>query len=168
MSGSDYIHPNQLKLLMTPGEIKDQYQPLDADRAHRQGPISRGGESTYRARRTDMGYNDAIPDAAADSPGYRRRMKDFRAEPVADTWARKGREAAESGVTDSVRNIGVVRPVTLGNITGLEGKPQVTGGHHRIQAAEDAGNEQYLPVVHHEGLVEGAIAALKQMGLDYH
>jgi len=167
MSAGDFIHPDQLQMLMTPAEIKGKYQMLDNDRAFKQGPISRGGESTYRARRTDMGYNDAIPDAAPDSPGYRRRVKDFRAEPESDAWARKAGEAQESGLVDSVREHGVVYPITIGDQVGLEGKMQITGGHHRVAAAEEAGNEQYVPVIHHHGLLEGAVASLKQMGKPY-
>jgi hypothetical protein len=155
------INPDQLQLLMTPGEIKSRYQPLDADRAQRQGPIPRGGEATQRPRRTDMGYNDAI------TGGYRRRMKDFRAEPAAETWARKAGEAHESGLVESVRQHGVVYPVTLGDVVGQEGKPQITGGHHRVAAAEEAGGEQYIPVIHHQGLIEGAVVSLKQMGKPY-
>jgi hypothetical protein len=155
------IHPDQLKMLMTPQEIMEQYQPLDADRAFKQGPIARGGERTDRPRRTDMGYNDAM------QTGYQRRKKDFQAEPVDDVWARKAQEARQSGLTESIHEHGVVHPVTLGDTIGLAGKPQVTGGHHRIAAAADAGGEQYIPVVHHEGLLQGAQAAMRMMGRQY-
>ena len=107
------LQPGQLQLFMTPAEIKSLYQPLDADRAYKKGPIARGGEETFRARRTDYGYNDAIPDAVEGMPGYRRRIKDFRPEPVEETWARKATEAHESGLVKSVREVGVVDPVTL-------------------------------------------------------
>jgi hypothetical protein len=163
------IHPDQLKLLMTPQEIKSGYQPLDADRAYNQGPIPRGGEGTDRPRRTDMGYNDQAPEGGRGlmMKPYIRRMKDFRAEPVADTWQRKAQEANESGLTESIHQHGVVYPVTLGDVPGLEGKPQITGGHHRIAGAEQAGGEQYLQVIHHRGLVEGAVTSLQQMGKHY-
>lgn len=161
------INPDQLKLLMTPQEIKSGYQPLDADREQRQGPIARGGEPTSRPRRTDMGYNDAIPNAAEGSPGFQRRMKDFRRESVAHTWARKAQEANESGLTESIHEHGTVYPVTLGDVPGLEGKPQITGGHHRIAAADQIGGEQYLQVIHHHGLIEGAVMSLRQMGKQY-
>lgn len=163
------INPDQLKLLMTPQEIKSGYQALDADRSMRQGPVPRGGEGTDRPRRTDMGYNDPTPEGGRGlmMKPYLRRSKDFRSESEADTWARKGQEANESGLTESVKEHGVVYPVTLGDVPGMEGKPQITGGHHRIAAAEQVGGEQYVPVFHHHGLVEGAVTSLRQMGKHY-
>lgn len=154
------LQPKQLKLLMTADEIMAEYQPLDADRAMFQQLVERGGEHTDRPRRTDMGYNDPHPEG-----GYVRRMRDFQPMSVEETWAQKRREADESGLTESVQNFGVVWPVPLGDVVGLAGKPQITGGHHRIAAA--MGGDQFIGVIHHQGLKEGAVEAMKMMGMRY-
>jgi hypothetical protein len=70
-------------------------------------------------------------------------------------------------IYQSVRDEGVQYPVHLGTQFGTSGKPQVTGGHHRIAAALDARPHDYIPVLHNEGGIREAKESSGSSGYKY-
>jgi hypothetical protein len=150
---------------MTPNEILGAYDPAFGDRATRSGqPVTRGGEITERPRRTDRGKN--VPERAGPYGGlvYRRREKDFRTEKPGRTWKRKLDEATESGLVKDW-SPSLVKPISLSvDVHSPEGNLEVTGGHHRIVAADMINPDMLLPVVHHKGSVKQAQELMKGYG----
>lgn len=122
----------QLKMFMTPREIRDKYQPLEAD--------------------WHM--------ATAQLNGFEEEDEEGNQLPDADeyeVWDQKYDEAmydkyvhgpyGEISLADSIEQEGVKHPALLGpyKSPGRTGKPQVVGGHHRIAAAND---DSFIPVIH--------------------
>jgi hypothetical protein len=91
-----------------------------------------------------------------------------------EMWDVKSMEAEERGLTSSVRETGVQHPIGLGTVTDTQvaaahnvragpngpkirdttGKPMITGGQHRVQAAYEADPDQLIPVLHHTDIHE--------------
>ena len=53
-----------------------------------------------------------------------------------------------------IKSEGVKNPVHLGQTGGMQGKPQIVGGHHRIAASMDIDADKLIPVIHHRDLKE--------------
>lgn len=135
--------PGQLPMFMTPREIKAQYSTHVGDRKYSSGPNRFGRYETH-----------------------------WHSEEA--TWAKKQDENKSTGLTESVKLSGVQFPVGLGVTTDTEavsehnrrswaenqinapmtGKPMITGGHHRIEAAFQTAPDTPIPVIHHEDILE--------------
>ena len=94
-------HEYQLPMFMTPREIHEKYQPLDADR-HESYDVertdTRAGEVTSRSERTDYVINRRRHSAGTDEPGYRRNSSPvgggYGEESDEQLWDRKYDEAS--------------------------------------------------------------------------
>lgn len=87
-----------------------------------------------------------------------------------ETWKRKGQEAQESGLVDSVRREGVhmpvnvyhlsegenpnlvldIDPVTRQEVMGQLSPRTIGHGHHRVEAAYRVNRKELLPVRHYD------------------
>lgn len=152
-------------MLMTPNEILSEYDPAYGDRATRSGqPVTRGGEIAQRPRRTSGAKNVPARWGPYGGMAYQRREKDFKTEKPETTWQRKVEESLESGLY-SDWNPALVKPISLSaDVRSPEGKREVTGGHHRIVAADLINPDMLLPVVHHSGAVKEAQQVMKGYG----
>lgn len=95
MSASDNLHPQQLKMFMSPKEITAQYQPLDADR---EGKLaSRAGAWTDRTGTTGGHTNWDYREypLRGSRPPYMRPDREVP-ETDDDVWSRKSQEAQMS------------------------------------------------------------------------
>jgi hypothetical protein len=73
---------------------------------------------------------------------------------AAHGYAAKHRDPPERGEPTLYEDIaakGVSHPVALGTQVGSQGKPQITGGHHRIAVMRDVAPHNLLPVLHFQG-----------------
>jgi hypothetical protein len=149
----------QLRMFMSPREIKREYQPLDADREDpsQWGESSRSlttGTATRNAARSAIpsGSNPFIAPARA----MNRNIQHGYREDDAALWERKAEEADElydPPLQRSIAERGVLNPVQLStNQLGSQGKQQVVGGHHRIAAAHDVDPDMLIPVLHHTSI----------------
>jgi hypothetical protein len=150
-------HPHQLRMFMTPTEIKSQYQVLPGDRKEK------------------MRYE-------TDDDGYRTQVGTGKYETNDAAWKRKAKEAhgrggnkrrGDPGLAESVAAKGVKKvvhlavtdsttyPATLGGQLGgqrtrqadaSDGRPAVVGGHHRIATAAESRPDDLIPVMHHNDL----------------
>jgi hypothetical protein len=48
-----------------------------------------------------------------------------------------------------IKSEGVKKAVHLSQQRGMQGKPQIVGGHHRIAASMDIDSDSLIPVIHH-------------------
>lgn len=91
-----------------------------------------------------------------------KRVKEGRnllSDPVTEEegWMVKSEEARKSGLTDSVRNEGVVHPVALGRVGDDAMNPDqapVADGHHRLAAAAEVNPNGLISVVHTDSPAE--------------
>lgn len=58
----------------------------------------------------------------------------------------------EMSLADSIMESGVKSPVRLGETTGIHGKPEIVGGHHRLAVATVHAPDQFVPVLHHRSI----------------
>jgi hypothetical protein len=70
-------------------------------------------------------------------------------------WARKRKEADESGLSIALADQGVLSPVQLSTMSSDEHTPSrgskvVLGGHHRIAAMSAANPDALMPVLHYD------------------
>jgi len=49
----------------------------------------------------------------------------------------------------NIKSEGVKKAVHLSQQRGMQGKPQIVGGHHRIAASMDIDSDSLIPVIHH-------------------
>jgi hypothetical protein len=61
---------------------------------------------------------------------------------------RKLHEAKQSGLAESIRNVGVLDPIHL--FHDNEGTTTITDGHHRLAVAQTMGKDTLVPVEHHD------------------
>ena len=147
MAAHHNINPHQLKMFMSADEIMRHYQPLDADRLG-QGDWSavtsgRAGSDAPTAR-TWAGHN-----TMRNSEGRKLYAED-RLESSDELWQRKAEEAWDYGLAQDIIDEGVKKPVSLGMERGLEGKPQVVGGHHRLAVMAEESPHELMPVLHYQ------------------
>lgn len=168
----------QLKMFMTPEEIKEKYQPLDADmsilggieaedyswtgRSRNTAGIENEPAETWRhnSTNTDAGWHPK-KDTAGNPVYYRTSEGGYEEDSF---WQAKGEEiedhmhssaswdATGPNLFEQVESEGVKYPVHLGTQFGSLGKPQIVGGHHRIQASHEVRPGQVIPVLHHYGI----------------
>ena len=226
--------PGQLKMFMTPSEIHEQYQPLDADRYENETMQSWQGTSTYQPPPEARGVGGAMVKTYDDMGNIAWRSQSgtkygVRPETDEELWDRKRAEAygesddegygysaklvggspshwsgggyhaggtptsqlntgqrearswqrqdaknypdqrsnpsyyteeryhpGTEGVTlgESIEAEGVKSPIRLGETVGSMGKKEIVGGHHRLAVATSVNPHQFLPVLHHEDIVE--------------
>lgn len=124
MAASDNLQPKQLQMFMRPHEIKEQMWPGDYEPAH-DGPGAAGQKRLWNLKEQENWQNDM----------------DLRVE--------------ISGVLSPVDVVHGHAPL-VGDPAGhkASGKPVLSNGHHRVQAAATAerntGRHYYVPVEHHE------------------
>ena len=132
MSSSHMINHRQLKMFMTPAEIK---QHVDVN----SGEL----EETY-ADEPDPG-----------SGGY----YNYRKETPDELWERKTDESWDNGLAQSIEQKGVSRavdivhgPAPYDDIDARDtSRPWLGNGYHRVAAAQDVrGSDELIPVEHHE------------------
>lgn len=66
-----------------------------------------------------------------------------RTETNEEFWARKGEEADDVRLTDSIKEGGVKMPISLDPATRT-----IRGGHHRLAVAHRLNPHQFVPVMH--------------------
>lgn len=173
--------PNQLRMLMTAGEIQSQYDPHEGDRLWhgtslpfhstreqnvpgwlgRKDP--REGQITGRPQRTDEEPNFPL----RNSGRFMRPLKDLRGttprpETDPEMYQRKYIEAEHQGLVSDIQAQGVTTPIPLTvsrttqnpHLGGQEGKPMVGGGQHRLAVMSHLNPDQLLPVVHVKDVME--------------
>jgi hypothetical protein len=173
----DQFNPGQLKMFMSPREVKSSWQPLDGDRDDfgdsaetdnqlwdRKLGESRMPAAEYREAHDGVGADSFDIDGAVDRSDYpqhrtghtdshERREDSFLAARLDSFDARKSEDGLDSSsMYNSIKGGGVQSPVHLGSQFGSQGKPQVVGGHHRIAAQNDIDQDALMPVLHHESI----------------
>jgi hypothetical protein len=126
MAASDNLQPKQLQMFMRPHELKTEMWPGDYEPAF-DGPGEEGHRNLWSIKERENWINDM----------------DLRVE--------------ISGVLSPVDVVhGEMRHDQAGDLAGARksGKPVLSNGHHRVQAAAAAerntGKQYWVPVTHHE------------------
>jgi hypothetical protein len=139
----------QLPMFMSAREIKEQYQPLDADRYGATGTNARttrsSGGGEYATARTWQEHH-----TRRTTGGSKLYLAGEGIESDEQLWERKAEEADDYGLANDIREEGVQKPVSLGRQFGEMGKPQVVGGHHRIAVMGEEAPDELMPVLHYE------------------
>jgi hypothetical protein len=116
----------QLPMFMSAHEIRHQYQALDADRE----------EHEY----DDPTDNDYENDHELFNRKYDEAENDYDHEP------NEHRSLKDAVLKDGVRN-----PISLqadAKKVGLDGKPEILGGHHRVAVMYEHKPNNLMPVAH--------------------
>jgi hypothetical protein len=88
-------------------------------------------------------------EASDEAWDYRRQKEDEHYE----DWNEE--QSYGPSLHDRIAAEGIQSPVHLGfGNTGMLGKPQVLGGHHRLAAQEDIDPDQFIPVKHWKSIHE--------------
>ena len=168
----------QLKMFMTPKEIMHNYEPLSGDRRaieQEYGPNPYRQETTeelwnrkaeeasmraseydevvrdVRRRGTDLSFVSRLDNGELGTgPQYRTGHTDTYKERQ-ESWLdnkyiefqQNRRLGQNTSLLDSIRKSGVQSPVRLG-------PTEVTGGHHRIAAANQINPDMLIPVLHEQ------------------
>lgn len=115
-------------------------------------PDPRAGEQTMRPERTDKEPNYARP-GKPNGPFTRPTNSLLQGDwlpPETDeqVYDRKRGEADRTGLTKSIKQRGVEMPVMLSTeTTGIYGKPNIAGGHHRVAVMANLNPDQLMPVM---------------------
>ena len=116
------LNPNQLRMFMRPGEIKEQMWPADYD-PRLDGPGEQGMQHMWSEKHDENWISDM--DVEVEREGVKTPVTIMHDNPG---WAGDPVGARASG------------------------KPLLANGHHRVQAAHAAerhtGNASWIPVVH--------------------
>ena len=148
MAAHHHIQPEQLKMFMTANEILEHWGPLDLDRQQTgggtYGSFTRDPGSENPTARSFRGHN-----TERTSGGSKLYHRVGGVESDEELWSRKAEEAGDYGLTDSILEEGVKKPVSLGFSTGSTGKREVVGGHHRLAVMREESPDEYIPVVHY-------------------
>lgn len=59
---------------------------------------------------------------------------------------------ADMTLAESIAEGGVKSPIRLGETTGIHGKPEIVGGHHRLAVASVHAPDQFMPVLHYNSI----------------
>lgn len=150
-------HPHQLRMFMTPREIKDQYQTLPADRRQKYH-YETDNDYNYRQRVHNPGEfesNDAVWDRKAKEAVGRGRVTRRGKTGLAESVAAEGvKSVVHLGVTDSTRfpENGPLKGQSIYQASASDGRPAVVGGHHRIATAAQSRPDDLIPVMHHQDI----------------
>jgi hypothetical protein len=168
--------PEQLKMFMTPKEIMQQYQPLDGDRMEIDDTDYTTDSDHFNVREEEdhelwerkldeSQYDREIQHPRAGEDTGRSRTTGGRSNMPYHTWTGSTnnpyervvgyeRHQESESLYDSIERTGVQKPIHLGRQFGLENKPQVVGGHHRLASANDINPDMLVPVLHHEDIID--------------
>ena len=132
MSSSDHIHPQQLRMFIPAGELKDSVYPPDVNQ-----------EKYYGNNRKQM-WADKLAETKAT------RLSVAELERIGSTATSisdvVGAITHGAGLHEEIKAGGVQRPVELINRDGKE--PVLFEGHHRVAAAADIDPKMEVPVEH--------------------
>ena len=132
MSSSDALHPQQLRMFIPAGELKDSVYPPDVNQ-----------EKYYGNNRKQM-WADKLAETKATMPS------DTELEQVASTansiWDVVDAITHGAGLHEKIKASGVQTPINLINRDDKE--PILFEGHHRVAAAADIDPKMEIPIEH--------------------
>jgi len=135
------LNPNQLRMFMRPGEIKDQATPGDWDPNFHQSK-----DDLWDMKSRESNY------PPVGGVGYKYLTVDQQTGDLEDV-------TLKTSLKDEIRKNGVQTPVHISHsettpVWSGETGPVLENGHHRVQAAheveKETGKQVYIPVVHSE------------------
>lgn len=93
---------------------------------------------------------DSFPAQRTGHTGTWEQQEESYVNRKIDDW----HEDRGESLYDSIRESGVKSPIRLGEDEGMMDKPMIVGGHHRLAAAANINENQFVPVLHHEDIRE--------------
>ena len=128
---SNVVNPNQLKMFMTPKEIRKQYVSIPGDRQYYEGGVSHwmSDRDTWRMK---------LREAKSPEPDM---YGDVHGSSMYDTVKQRGPLAEPVWLSD--------KPVGAEEFGSATKKPVVLDGHHRIAATAAARPNDLMPVIYH-------------------